>query len=49
MSWRWAKVSPAIVAALGGLLFWRRRRRSVQPPSWRPQTSRRQLAPQEHL
>jgi len=27
-SWRWAKISPAIVAALGGLLFWRRRRRS---------------------
>jgi len=31
--WGWAKISPAIVAALGGLLFWRRRKRSGQPPS----------------
>ena len=28
--WGWAKISPAIVAASGGLVFWRKR--SGQPP-----------------
>jgi len=30
--WGWAKISSATVAALGGLVFWRKRKRSGPPP-----------------
>ena len=30
--WGWAKVSSAIVAAIGGLAFWRKRKQSAPPP-----------------